>query len=105
MRVDYSRRAVAQLEALYKYIAEDSGPDRAERFVSSITEYCDGFDMFPHRGAKRDDIRPGLRLVGFRRRVTIAFTVNEGSVNILGVFYGGQDYESILQDAEEGNEH
>ena len=60
-------------------------------------EYCDGFDTFPHRGIKRDDVRPGLHVVGFRRRATIALTVDNDAVTILGVFYGGQDYEAVLQ--------
>jgi len=97
VRVAYSPRAVAQLEALYRYIADDAGPRRAENFVGSIVAYCDGLENFPLRGTKRDDIRPGLRITGFRRRVTIAFTVDDAVVTILGVFYGGQDYDAILQ--------
>jgi toxin ParE1/3/4 len=44
----------------------------------------------------RDDIRPGLRVVGFERRVTIAFAVGEAGVTIVRVFYGGQDWEEAL---------
>ena len=98
MRVTYSRRAIEQLESLYQYIADDSDPTRAMRFVGSIMEYCDGFVTFPQRGVKRDDIRPNLRLVSFRRRVTIAFSIDEECVNILGIYYGGQSYEAALQD-------
>ncbi|MFU8878700.1 MAG: type II toxin-antitoxin system RelE/ParE family toxin [Wenzhouxiangellaceae bacterium] len=97
MRVAYSPRAVAQLEALYRYIADDAGPRRAENFVGSIVAYCDGLENFPLRGTKRDDIRPGLRITGFRRRITMAFTVDDEVVTILGVFYGGQDYDAVLQ--------
>ncbi|MDR6289040.1 MULTISPECIES: type II toxin-antitoxin system RelE/ParE family toxin [Inquilinus] len=96
-RVLYSAQAVDQLEALYLYIAEDTGPDRAAGYVDAIADYCDGLETFPHRGQRRDGIRPGLRLIGFRRRVTIAFTVEDVSVTILGVFYGGQDVEAALQ--------
>jgi toxin ParE1/3/4 len=38
-------------------------------------------------------LRPGLRTIGFRRRVTIAFAVEAEVVTIIGVFYGGQDFE------------
>jgi hypothetical protein len=31
----------------------------------------------------------------------IAFDVDAGQVSIMGIFYGGQDYESILQDDSE----
>ncbi len=47
-------------------------------------------------GVARDDLRPGLRICGFRRRVTIAFVVTEENVEILGIFYGGRDYETLL---------
>jgi plasmid stabilization system protein ParE len=53
---------------------------------------------FPHRGSLRDHIRPGLRVIGFRRRVSIAFTVDQDAATILGIFYGGQDYEAALRD-------
>lgn len=104
MRVDYSERATAQLEALYAYIATDSTPYKADTFVGSIIDYCDSFDTFPHRGTQRDDILPGLRLVGFRRCVTIAFTVDPEAVMILGVFYGGQDVEMAFDLPTAGRE-
>ena len=37
-------------------------------------------------------------MTSYRKRVVIAFVVVSGVVSILGVFYGGQDYETILQD-------
>jgi toxin ParE1/3/4 len=45
------------------------------------------------RGRRRDDIRPGLRIIGFERRVTVAFAVEEERVVILRIFYGGRDWE------------
>jgi toxin ParE1/3/4 len=37
-----------------------------------------------------------LRIVGFERRITIAFTVSTENVTILGIFYGGRDWEKEL---------
>ena len=58
--------------------------------------------MFPIRGNPREDIRPGLRTVAYKKRAIIAFTVDEHAkaIEILGVFYGGQDYESTLIDPD-----
>lgn len=66
-------------------------------------EYCEGVAVFPHRGRSREDLRPGLRTVSYRKRVVIAFSVDEAitQVTILGVFYGGQDYESSLSESDE----
>jgi plasmid stabilization system protein ParE len=55
------------------------------------------------RGAARDDIRPGVRLTHHRKRTTIAFTVNDSTVTILGVFYGGQDVPGALHEDNEPN--
>jgi len=68
----------------------------ARKFVGDIIDYCNGFDLFPQRGVSRDDVYPGLRVVGFRRRVTIAFAIEDDRVVIMGIFYGGQDYESAF---------
>lgn len=95
--VVYSPQARQQLTDLYLWIAKASGfPDRAQAFVSEVIESCDGLANFPMRGVARDDLRPGLRVVGFHRRVTIAFAITEETVEILGVYYGGRDYETLL---------
>ncbi len=47
----------------------------------------------------RDDVRPGLRIVGFERRITIAFTATEAEVTILRLFFGGQDWGRAFDDA------
>jgi toxin ParE1/3/4 len=48
---------------------------------------------FPERGTRRDDLAPGVRTIGFERRVTIAFRVLEDAVEILAVAYAGRDFE------------
>ena len=96
-RVIFAPQAKAQLLALHRRISEAASPAVAERYTTSIVQYCLSLSTFPHRGTRRDDIRSGLRLLGFRRRVTIVLTVSERVVMILGVFYGGQDVEAALR--------
>ncbi|MEO6712430.1 MAG: hypothetical protein ABIM89_03255 [Mycobacteriales bacterium] len=38
-----------------------------------------------------------MRTIGFRRRAVVAFALREDAVVILGVYYGGRDYEPILR--------
>ena len=52
----------------------------------------------PLAGVARDDIRRGLRTTFFRRRVVIAYSVGAKAVTVLAIFYGGQDYESLLRE-------
>jgi toxin ParE1/3/4 len=94
--VFYTPRARRHLRDLYLYLAEVSDPDTAERFVTAITDHCDTLADFPLRGSARDDIRPGMRTIGFRRRALVAFTPSDDTISILAVFYGGRDYELSL---------
>jgi toxin ParE1/3/4 len=92
-------RAVAErdLAKLYNDIKESRGePTVAINYIRRIRSFCEGFAEFPERGMKRDDIRPGLRIIGFERRVAIAFTFDEEHVRIGRILYGGRDYEALL---------
>jgi toxin ParE1/3/4 len=90
--VVFAPEVEAQLVALYRYIRQEASADIAERFTTAIIHHCEGLETFPHRGTPRDDIRPGLRTVSFRRRVTIAYAVATDQVSILGIYYGGQEF-------------
>jgi toxin ParE1/3/4 len=91
-----SPEARADLIALYDWIAEAASPDVALSYLERLETYVRGFDMASERGTARDDIRQGFRITGFKRRVTVAFTVTEDQVIILRLFYGGQDWGSQL---------
>jgi len=105
-RVVFSPEAEEQLVALYGYIAAAASPNIAARYTEAIVSYCESLRTFPHRGTMRDDVRPGLRVTNYKKRVVIAFDVDAEQVSIIGVFYGGQDYETILQDeSEDDPEH
>ena len=71
-------------------------PVRALGYVERILAFCDGLNMASERGQRRDDIRPGLRIVPFEERVTIACVVEENAVIILRIFYAGANWESEL---------
>ena len=84
------------LDRLYDYVGEHAGAERAVGYIRRIRAHCDSLAEFPERGARRDDIRAGLRIAGFERRVAIAFTFDAETVTIVRVFYGGRDYEALL---------
>lgn len=94
----FTPEAEEQLVALYQYIAKAASPSIAERYTNSIIEYCEGLETFPERSTIRADIRPGLRITNYRKRTVIAYTIEVETIVILGLFYGGQDFETSLQD-------
>lgn len=77
-RVLISNVAGSHLDALYFYIAENGGEKSADAFVGGIQHFCMSLADFPHRGTRRDQPSvPGLHTVGYKRRATIAFTVDD----------------------------
>lgn len=99
-RVELAPEVVGDLAAIARHV-ESWTFERAlaDRTVAAIRAYLGGFGTVPHRGTRRDDLMPGLRIVPFKRRTAIAFTIDDDArtVRILRVFYGGQDYESVLR--------
>jgi toxin ParE1/3/4 len=101
VRVVFHERAKRELNELYDYISDQGSPNQAANFVGKIREYYLSFSTFPERGARRDDIEPGVRVIGFQRRVSIVFTVTEREVWILGIYYGGRNLGPPQFDEEE----
>jgi toxin ParE1/3/4 len=95
-RVIFRPSAEADLQSIYDHIERHS-PENASRFVGRIEAFCMSLADFPERGTKRNDLRPGIRVVGFERRVVIAFAVTPDAVEIAQVLYGGRDLGTALR--------
>lgn len=79
------------------YIADAASPDIAWRFTNGIVDHLETLADHPRIGTSRDDLRPGLRTLAHRHRVTIAFMIENAAVVVIGFYYGGQDFETLLQ--------
>ncbi|UOK73978.1 type II toxin-antitoxin system RelE/ParE family toxin [Ancylobacter polymorphus] len=100
-RVSYRHDALADLENIYRFIADTSGSHPvAAGFVTRIMARCRKIGDAPLGGRLRTDLAPGLRTVAFERTVVIAYLVRE-DVEITNVFYGGRDYEALYHDRPE----
>ena len=99
-RVVLGPQALVQLEELYDFIADSGSPGNAATFTEAIVSFCESLADFPYRGVSRDDLRPGLRTIGYRKRVVVAYAVLNETVAIIGIFYGGRDHENLLTTAE-----
>lgn len=96
VQVRFSERAIADLQDIYDYVAPRGGERVARDHVAQIYACCLDFRTFPERGTRRDDLRPGLRLVGYRRQAIIAFAVLDEQVTILRVLHRGRDIDTVL---------
>ena len=95
--VVFSPEAENELLEIYDWIAAAASSEVAFGYVTRIEEFCERLSIGPLRGQVRDDIRPGLRIVGFERRVAVAFKCDAGQVVILRVFYGGRNWEELIE--------
>jgi toxin ParE1/3/4 len=95
--VVFTPEADDQLAALYRYISEKASPEVALNYTSAIIDHCQSLKELPRRVVRRDDIRPGLYITHHKGRTVIAFTVDTERIYVIGIYYGGRDYEARLQ--------
>ena len=84
------------MEAIYRYTVRRN-PAYARPFTDRIRLRCTSLTDFPEQGTLREDLGPGLRTLGFERRVTIAFRILPDRVQIVRVLYGGRDLKRALK--------
>ncbi|MBC8131294.1 MAG: type II toxin-antitoxin system RelE/ParE family toxin [Rhizobiaceae bacterium] len=93
-RIRLTAEAEADLAHIYRLVRKGSASNHTARnYTARIMTFLAGFDTFPERGSIRDAIRPGLRIVGFERRVSVAFVVEADEVVILRLLYAGQQFD------------
>ena len=76
-RIVFSPEAEELLAELYIYLSDAASPDIAFEYTEAIVKYCERLHTFPIRGTTRDDVRLGLRISNYKKRVVIAFCVDE----------------------------
>ena len=97
--VVFAETAKADLDDIFAWIADHAGLEVALAYTDRIERFCRAMTPFPQRGTARDDIRSGLRTVGFERRATIAFTVKGEDVVILRILYAGRSLDLAFDES------
>jgi toxin ParE1/3/4 len=85
-RVVLDPEAIADLNAIRDHIAEKAGKPVASKVTERVLNHMQSFEMAPKRGVARDDLRPGLRTVGWRRAFRFIFFVDDVAAKV--VFFG-----------------
>lgn len=97
-KVVFAPEARDDLFQIYGYIAERGAPNAAMAYIARLEARCIGLAAFPEQGVRRDDIRPGLRHLGFERRTQIAFHVTPNAVVIDRILHGGRQLDAAFDD-------
>jgi toxin ParE1/3/4 len=95
-RVVVAPEAAEDLNELYDWIAAQSSHPLAMGYLERVETFCRRLSIGSERGHLRSDVRPGLRIMGFERRLTIAFAVDAETVTVLRVFTAGKNWETSL---------
>lgn len=96
--VVYKESAMADLLEAYTWVYEASrDPATAQQFVDRLIDACERIGHAPNGGRARDDLVPGLRTIPFERRAVITYVVENDVVVVTNVFYGGRNFEALLQ--------
>ncbi len=95
-RVVFAPEAGDDLAGLYDWIAEQASPSTAMAYLLRVETFCRRLSIGSERGHIRPDIRPGLRIIGFERRLTIAFVVREDDVTVLRIFAAGRNWDQEM---------
>lgn len=96
-RVVLSRTALNDLARIGRWITEAGAPQTGQRYVARIKERLAGLGDAPEAGRPYGFADPGLRIIGYERRIMIAYRVEKTRIIVVRVFYGGQNWQKVLR--------
>ncbi|PZM09108.1 type II toxin-antitoxin system RelE/ParE family toxin [Rhizobium tubonense] len=91
------------LFSIYEFIAQDS-PTRAIAFSRKIRSHCFSLETMPERGTLRERLGSGIRIVIIEGKVSVIYRIEDDVVNILRIFYAGQNIPDNLAERPENPE-
>jgi toxin ParE1/3/4 len=94
MRIRRLPRAIRDVDDIWHWIAAEDMV-AAERWVQHIVEATDRLTEFPHSGAPRPELGPGIRSIVVGRYLVL-YRVGPDSVDIVRVFHGARELSGLL---------
>jgi toxin ParE1/3/4 len=102
--ISFRPQAIEDIEQHALYLEENAPPDIALRFRTAIMAGVDQISRMPSGGSPREVRNPmlaGLRMwiVPEFRNYLVFYLTPVGTVEIVRVFHGARDIETILEDS------
>jgi plasmid stabilization system protein ParE len=94
MEIQFTLRAILDLEDIHSYIARDDH-ETADRFVNKLRDSLNVLTIFPYSGKTHDDLPEGLRVFVHRNYLAI-YRVTEEAVVIEGVTEGHRNLRGLF---------
>ena len=94
-RVVFSPECREELRELSGYLAQSGSRRIAEAYMARLKAFCLELGRSPYRGQHRPGVDFDQRTIGFERRVSVIFAMEEPehTVYIVGVRYGGRSLD------------
>jgi plasmid stabilization system protein ParE len=90
--------ARADLFAIWDYIAEESGPDRADRMITELHEAMHKLAEMPGMGHVRDDLANEPLRVWPVHAYLVIYRPDTSPLQVVRVLHGARDLKAILGD-------
>lgn len=92
--VRFSEEAVVDLEDIFFLLLQNGASiDVGLHYVERLRQRCQRIGDVPEGYPLRPMLGAGIRILPFERSATIAYRLVDHSVEVVRVFYGGQDYD------------
>ncbi|MGV3491093.1 MAG: type II toxin-antitoxin system RelE/ParE family toxin [Devosia sp.] len=88
LRVVLARTAQNDLKKIGRWISEAGAPRTGQRYVARIKQRLAKLGDAPEVGRPYGYNDPGLRIIGYERRIMIAYRVEKTRIIVARVFYG-----------------
>jgi toxin ParE1/3/4 len=96
MRLSISKRAKADIDEIWAYVAAETSIQAASRVGDSLSRCFRLLRRAPFAGRSREqDLIPGLRSISTGRYV-VFYRAEDGVVRIVRVLHGSRDTQAIL---------
>ena len=92
-RVVFDPDAEADLDGIHDWVARHANERIADGYAERLTSFRRRLRTFPERGEVRNDIHPGVRVIGFEERASGMFAIDENEVRILRILYAGRQFD------------
>jgi toxin ParE1/3/4 len=99
-RFRLTKPAIQDIEEIADYIAQQSGLEQSERFLSKLESKFSKIGTFPLLGRKRDEILLDIRTIPLENYLILYLTIGN-DIEILRVVSGYRDLSKLFTELEE----
>jgi toxin ParE1/3/4 len=95
MRLELSKSAQRDIDALHLYGVGNFGKTVADDYVRKLLDLLDLLELNPRMARERTELKFGMRLLPYRSHL-LAYRINRRGIKVLRVFHVRQNWTSIL---------